>query len=309
MKLSIVTTLYNSEHFINEFYERITKEAKKFTDDYELIFVSDGSPDNALHKAVELHEKDIHVNVVNLSRNYGHHQAIMSGLEQAEGELVFLIDSDLEEEPEILKDFLEELLSDDSVDVVYGVQKSRKGKWFERASGNVFWKIFNILSHIKISENPLTVRLMKKQYVDSLIQFKEKELFLAGVFKLVGFNQKSLEIVKLSSDMSNYSLIKKLQLLNNAIISFSAYPLLISFYVGLLISTFSFFYGIILIINKLMFNSITSGWTSMMVSIWFLSGVLLLSIGIIGMYLSKIYSEIKNRPVITKRVYKGDYSE
>ncbi len=302
MKLSIVTTFYCSSPYIDEFYERISQEANKITDDYELIFVDDGSPDDSLQKAISLHEKDNKVKVVELSRNFGHHKAIMTGLSFAKGDYIFLIDSDLEEEPELLGKFWAEMQKDDTIDVVYGVQEKRKGGWFEKVSGTYFWKIFNLLSSTKIQNNPLTIRLMKKNYVRALISFKEKELFLAGIFELVGFNQIPISIEKKIKGITSYNLIKKIRLLSNAIASFSAFPLLISFYLGLLVSLFSLFYGFYLIFNKLFFNAIILGWTSLMVSIWFLSGLLLLSIGITGLYISKIYSELKNRPVIIKRI-------
>lgn len=303
MKLSIVTTLYKSSPYIDEFYERITTEAKKITDDYEIIFVDDGSPDDSLKKAISLHEEDKKVKVIELSRNFGHHKAIMTGLSHAKGDFVFLIDSDLEEEPELLSKFWEEIEGSDDLDVIYGVQQNRKGKLFEKFSGGLFWRIFNSLSDIEISENPLTARLMKNIYVTNLVRFNEKELFLAGVFKLVGFNQSELPIKKKSKVSTTYSLFQKFKLLNNAIVSFSSFPLHLSFYLGAIISMVSFIYGIYLVFNKLFFNNIASGWTSLMVSIWFLSGVLLLSVGILGLYISKIFSEVKNRPIIEKNIY------
>jgi len=303
MKLSIVTTLYKSSPYIDEFYERISKEAQKITDDYEIIFIDDGSPDDSLAKAVALYGKDKKIKVIEFSRNFGHHKAIMTGLSHAQGEFVFLLDVDLEEEPELLGQFWEELQKSDDVDVVYGVQDNRKGGWFEKISGELFWKIFNKLAHIAIIENPLTIRLMKQNYVKNLVSFEEKELFLAGVFELVGFNQTFKVIKKSSKASTTYNVKQRIKLLNNAIVSFSSFPLYISFYLGLIISIFSFTYGGYLIVNKLFFNAITSGWTSVMVSIWFLSGVLLVTVGILGLYISKIFNEVKNRPIITKKVY------
>ena len=162
MKLSIVTTLCYSPDYVNEFYERVSKEAKKITDDYEIIFVDDGSSDDSLQKAVALYEKDIKVKVIELSRNFGHHKAIMTGLSYAQGDFVFLIDSDLEEEPELLGKFWAEMQKDDTVDVVYGVQKKRKGGWFERWSGEIYYKIVNKLGNMTIPKNIITARLMKK---------------------------------------------------------------------------------------------------------------------------------------------------
>ena len=138
MKLSIVATLYQSSPYINEFYERASLVAREIAEnDYEIVFVNDGSPDNSLDLAVKLTKKDPHVIVVDLSRNFGHHKAMMAGLEHSSGSKVFLLDSDLEEEPEWLYDFSQRMM-DDGSDVVYGRQKIRKGGWFERWSGEVF---------------------------------------------------------------------------------------------------------------------------------------------------------------------------
>jgi putative glycosyltransferase len=142
MRLSIVTTLYYSAPYIEEFYERICKAARKITDDIEVIFVNDGSPDNAFQKAISLCEKDKIAKVIDLSRNYGHHKAIMTGLAHADGDLVFLIDCDLEEKPEYLETFYREMVSS-GADVVYGIQEIRKGGVREKITGAVYWKLFN----------------------------------------------------------------------------------------------------------------------------------------------------------------------
>ena len=158
MKLSVVTTLYYSSKYIEEFYSRISIEAQKITNNYEIIFVDDGSPDDSLSKSIKLCEKNSHVKVIELSKNFGHHKAIMTGLNHARGDFVFLIDIDLEEEPELLGKFWEELKKNNGIDAVYGTQQIRKGYLFERVSGWFFYKIFNYFSEIKIPKNFLTDR-------------------------------------------------------------------------------------------------------------------------------------------------------
>lgn len=305
MKISIVTTLYKSASFINEFHQRITETVKKITEDYEIILVNDGSPDNSLEVALKLFESDKKVKIINLSRNFGHHKAIMTGLKYSKGEYIFLLDIDLEEPPELLEDFYNELKKDENTDVVFGVQEKRKGKIFEKISGGLFYKVFNMISDFKIANNVLTIRILKKKYVKSLIKCKEKNLFLAGLFEYIGFNQKKFVVKKLSRDTTSYTLRKKIKLLINAITSFSSKPLEIFFYLGFFISGLSFVYGLYLIFMKLFFSKSLEGWTSLMVSVWFLSGTILLSLGIIGIYLSKIFDEVKNRPrSLVKNIYK-----
>lgn len=296
MKLSIVTTLYKSSSYIDEFYSRITQEAKKITDDYEIIFIDDGSPDDSLQNAVALYEKDKKVKVIELSRNFGHHKAIMTGLSYAKGEKVFLIDVDLEEEPELLGRFWSELQSSEDIDVVYGVQESRKGGWFERWSGDVFYKLFNKISHVNVPKNLITCRLTTQSYNQALISHKEREIFLAGLWVISGFNQRKIMVDKHAHSETTYSFKQKLSLLFNSLTSFSNFPLKVIFYMGLSISSISFIYIMLIITRKLFFDVSLEGWTSLIVSVWFLGGLILFSIGTIGIYISKIFTETKQRP-------------
>jgi len=307
MKLSIVTTLYKSSPYIDEFYTRISKEAQKITQDYEIIFVDDGSPDDSLQKAVVLYEKDSKVKVIELSRNFGHHKAIMTGLKHAKGEFVFLIDSDLEEEPELLGNFWEELHKEKDLDVVYGVQESRKGGWFERWSGGLFWKFINFMSPIKIPSNMVTARLMTKEYNKSLIAYKESEIFIGGIWAHTGYKQKELKIKKGSRSETTYTLKRKLALFVNSVTSFSSKPLIYIFYIGLMTTLISTLFILKLVIDKLFFGLTFEGWTSLIVSVWFFGGLIILLLGIIGIYLSKIFIEVKQRPyTIVRKFYEKD---
>jgi len=310
MKLSIVTTLYRSSPYVNEFYERISNEAKKITDNYEIIFVDDRSPDDSLKKCVVLHQKDAKVKVIELSRNFGHHKAIMTGLSHAKGDFVFLIDSDLEEEPELLSKFWNEFQNSEDVDVVYGVQESRKGGWFEKWSGDLFYKLFNKISHVDVPKNLITCRLSNKAYNDALILHKEREIFLAGLWIISGFNQKPMTVKKHSHSETTYSLKHKLVVLFNSLTSFSNFPLKTIFYMGLSISSISFVYILFILLKKLIFDISLQGWTSLIVSVWFLGGLILFSIGTIGIYISKIFTETKQRPyTIIRKKYERSSNE
>ena len=307
MKLSIVTTLYKSSEYVKEFYERITKEAHKITNDYEIIFVDDGSPDDSLQKSVALYEKDLKVKVIELSRNFGHHKAIMTGLSHAKGEFVFLIDSDLEEEPELLEHFWKELHKDKNTDVVYGVQESRKGDWFEKLSGVFFWKLINFLSPVKIPINMITARLMTSKYTQSLISYKESEIFIGGIWAHMGYKQKAINVNKGSQSETTYSLKRKLALLVNSITSFSSKPLIYIFYIGLITTFISTVFILKLVVDKLLFGLTFEGWTSLIVSVWFFGGLIILLLGVIGIYLSKIFIEVKQRPyTIVRNFFEKD---
>ena len=305
MYLSVVTTLYYSEPYISEFYNRISLEIRKLTSDYEIIFVNDGSPDNSLALAIELYEQDKHIKIIDLSRNFGHHKAIMTGLSYAKGELIFLLDSDLEEEPELLSLFHEHYQLSE-VDVVYGVQKVRKGNIFEKITGEVFYSFFNLISSYPVPRNLITARLMSQRYVRSLVDHKDKEIFLAGLWAITGFKQVPLVVKKYSKGESTYNFFRKLSIAINSITSFSNKPLIFVFYLGALISLISAIAVIVLIIRRLFFNVLLSGWSSLIVSVWFLGGLTIFSLGIIGIYVAKIFSETKQRPyTIIRNIYES----
>lgn len=304
MKLSIVTTLYKSSIYIDEFYERILTQAKQITDNYEIIFVDDGSPDDSLNKAIALHKKDNNVKIIELSRNFGHHKAIMTGLSHAKGDYIFLIDSDLEEVPELLGEFWAQMDDKDDVDVVYGIQKTRKGNWFEKVSGSLFYKFYNFLSDVKVPKNLVTARLFTKKAKNKIVSYEERELCLGCIYHDIGFNQKGIYIKKLDHSPTTYTFSKKLTLMLNSIVSFSSKPLIYIFALGLGITIISTIMILKMIFDKLILNAIVDGWTSVMVSIWFFGGLIILVLGIIGIYLSKIFIEVKKRPYsIVKNIY------
>lgn len=306
MKLSIVTTMYCSASYLNEFYTRICAAAKKITDDYEIIFVNDGSPDDSLEIAVSLYEKDSKVRVIDLSRNFGHHKAMMTGLSHTTGEYVFLIDCDLEENPEMLCDFYDKFKGSD-VDVIYGVQRKRKGKYLEHILGTLFYRLLNILSGYDFPVNPITARLMSRRYVNALITHLDQEVYMAGLWEITGFKQVSVTVDKSSNSTTTYNLSRKIALLVNSITSFSNKPLIYVFYIGSIICFFAITAVFWLIIRKVFFGMLLAGWPSLIVSMWLIGGLTIFCIGIIGIYLSKIFMEVKNRPyTVIRNIYSSD---
>jgi len=304
MKLSIVTTLYHSAPYLEAFHARMTAAASKFTDDFEIVFVNDGSPDASLEGALALFEKNSRVRVIDLSRNFGHYKAIMTGLARARGDLVFLIDSDLEEPPEILEDFCEKM-RETEVDVVYGVQEKRKGGWFERISGSFFYALFNFFSDHPVPKNAVTARLMSRRYVSALTEHRDREVFLAGLWAMTGFEQVPLTVRKTHKGVSTYDLSRKVAVFVNSITSFSSKPLVYVFYLGMVISFLSSVAAAWLIVRRLFFNVMLMGWPSLIVSIWLLGGLAIFSVGIVGIYLSKVFMEVKDRPYTVIRAEYG----
>jgi putative glycosyltransferase len=286
-----------------EFHERVCAAAGRLTGDFEIVLVNDGSPDDSLGVALELHRKDARVVIVDLSRNFGHHKAMMTGLVHARGDLVFLLDSDLEEEPELLQKFYEEM-NRTGADVVFGVQEQRKGKVFERVSGSLYFKVFNIFSTYPIPTNHITARLMTRAYVDGLIGHQEREFVMSGLWALTGFQQLPVKVTKHHKQTSAYGLRRKIAHLVNAITSFSNKPLVLIFYLGCLILLVSSIAAIDLIVRKLVFGTLLEGWASLIVSIWLLGGLTIFCLGVIGIYLAKIFIEVKQRPyTIVKKTY------
>jgi putative glycosyltransferase len=306
MKLSIVSTLYKSAAYITEFHQRASSAARQLVgEEYEIILVNDGSPDNSLDIAVQLTKTDSHLVVIDLSRNFGHHKAMMTGLAQTGGERIFLIDIDLEEDPEWLISFSEQM-DLEKCDVVYGVQEKRKGNWFESWSGELYYRMLDLMLSIHHPRNITTARLMDKHYVEALLLHKEREIVISGLWFITGFKQQSQMVRKKSHSKTTYSIFHKFSHLTNVVTSFSFKPLLFIFFTGLILSTLSFSYAFFLVFNRFFFSKSLAGWTSVMVSVWLLGGISILFIGVIGIYLSKIFIETKQRPfTIIKDIYYG----
>lgn len=303
MMLSIVTTLFESAQYLEEFYARVCTAAERITDDYEIVLVNDGSPDKSLAVALSIYQKDQRVRVVDLSRHFGHHKAMMTGLAHARGSLVFLVDSDLEEEPELLESFYRELRAS-GADVIFGVQQKRKGGLFERASGAMFFKLFNILSTPSIPPNLVTARLMTRRYVAALLQYQEREFVIAGLWVLTGFKQMPIAVTKHHKTPSTYNLGRKIAHFVNAVTSFSNKPLIYIFYIGSAIVTVSSVAAFYLILRRVFSGVLLQGWASLIVSIWLLGGITTFCLGVIGIYLAKVFTETKQRPyTIVRDVY------
>jgi putative glycosyltransferase len=241
--------------------------------------------------------------VVDLSRNFGHHKAMMTGLDAARGERVFLLDSDLEEEPEWLLGFAKQMNVEAS-DVVYGIQSKRKGGFLEKITGGFFYQIFRLLTGLAQPNNIVTARLMSRRYVDALLLHRERELNIGGLWIITGFKQCSQIIQKHSTSPTTYSLSQKFKHLVNAVTSFSSLPLVFTFYSGLLVSISALGYITYLTIRYLFIASPPDGYTSIIASIWLFSGLIIFFIGVQGIYISKVFSEVKQRPyTIVRHVY------
>lgn len=308
VKLSIVATLYKSSLFLEEFCQRIVAAAQQEVgNDYEVILVNDGSPDTSMQLALELKTRHPSIKVVDLSRNFGHHAAIVAGLELSVGERILLMDCDLEEQPEWLHLFSEKM-NESGADVVYGVQQQRTASPASNFFGELFWSALNFMSSVRIPHNPMTCRLMTRRYVDALLTVQDRVLYLAGTFAWAGFTQTAIPLIKtprITLQKSSYSLSRKLIQVADSFASFSVGPLMVLFLTGLLIWVGSVVFALGILIEKILFpETILSGFTSIMISIWFLGGTIILGTGVIGLYIAKIFQEAKRRPLyIVRKIY------
>jgi putative glycosyltransferase len=273
---------------------------------YEFVIVDDGSNVNQLSKARAICEKFSHTSLVCLSRNFGHHYAILKGLEHAKGDLVFLIDSDLEENPMDGLKLYQEFINT-KADVVYGYQEKRRGNFGERLSGHFFYFLMREFMRVEIPRNMMTARLMTRRFVNALLSHPEKQVNFSGLTLITGFKQSKIPLTKLRLRKTTYSLSRKTRVLVDAITSFSTTPLKLIFSVGLILFFLSTIVVVFLVLQSLIGQSQTSGWASLIVSVWFLGGLNMLSIGIVGAYVSKIFLETKNRPrAIVSEIYTNE---
>ncbi|MEM4313264.1 MAG: glycosyltransferase family 2 protein [Thermoplasmata archaeon] len=302
MELSIVSTLYNSEKFIPELLAQLIKIVKEIGIDetnYEIILVDDGSPDNSLEVAINEKKKypNVNITIIELSRNFGHHNAFFAGFEIAKGYYTFLIDSDMDVDVSVLKIFFRKIKEEPSLDVVYGVITKRDNTISDKIS-KLFWKLFNKFSNINLPANITTERIFNQKYRESLCRLGDYNLFLGGLYHWVGFNMHSVQVIRKSNRIrSNYNLKKKVNLFINAITSFSSYPLILMFNFSLIFILISGIYLSILFVRKIIYpETIIMGFTSIVSLISFFGSIIVFCLSIIGLYIEKIYNQVKNRP-------------
>lgn len=307
MKLSVVSTLYNSRPYLEEFLSKLMGAINILKiGDFEIIFVNDGSPDNSMDFLLSKKSEISEIKIINLSRNFGHHNAMQAGLKFSEGDYIFLIDNDLETSPHFLIECFKKINDNKEYDVVYGFQEERKGKFIESVGGSLFWWLINKFSEVKIPKNILTERLMTRNYLNSLLQLGDANLFLGGMMYWTGYSQIGIPVKKsLRTGNNTYSTRKRFDLMIQAVTSFTGKPLEYLFYLGLLITFGSLIFIIYLIFQKLiMGDSVQLGWTSI-IAINILSlGIISSFLGLIGLYIFKVFRQSQNRPnFIVENIY------
>jgi len=296
--ISIIAPCYNEEDVIDFFLNKIFTILKKLNKPYEVIFVNDGSTDSTLEILKEKAQKHKEVRVINLSRNFGKEAALSAGLDKSKGEVVVPIDVDLQDPPELILDFVKKY--EEGYDVVVGKRIDRTSdSTAKRVSAEIFYKIHNKISNIKIPHNVGDYRLMSRKVINELKKLPETQRFMKGIFAWLGFKTAIVEY-KRESRVAGKTSFNGWKLWNFAldgITSFSTSPLRIWLYVGVLLAFISFIYGSFIIIKTLIFGIDTPGYASMITVVLFLGGIQLIGIGILGEYIGRIYMESKNRPI------------
>ena len=298
-KISLVVPCYNEQEVINLFYAEIQKVKKDFENvEFEIIFVNDGSKDKTLELMRELSKND-DVRYVSFSRNFGKEAAMYAGLEASTGDYVAIMDADLQDPPALLKEMYE-ILESGEYDSVATRRVTRKGEPVIRSFfARLYYKIINKISKTEIVDGARDFRLMTRQMVDSVLSLKEYNRFSKGIFSWVGYRTKWLEYENIErvAGETKWSFWKLFLYSLESIVAFSTAPLSIASVMGILFCFVSFIIIIFIIVRTLMFGDPTSGWPSMVCIMFFIGGVQLLCLGIMGQYLSKTYLEVKRRPI------------
>ena len=297
--LSIITPCYNEEATIHYFYEETKKYLDTMDVEYEIIFVNDGSKDKTIEECLKVKEKDQNVKILIFSRNFGKEAAMYAGLNEAKGDLVVIMDTDLQDPPKLLPEMYD-ILQSNEYDSVATYRVNRKGEPPIRSFfARMFYKMINKMIDVEIVDGARDYRMMKRPMVDSIISMSEYHRFSKGIFAWVGFNTKYLEYenVERVAGETKWSFWKLFKYAIDGIVGFTTLPLRLATFTGIAVSMFGFLYMLYIVIKALVFGDPVAGFPSLIVIITLLGGIQLLFLGIIGEYLAKTYMETKKRPI------------
>ena len=299
-KISVVIPMYCEEEVADICYKRVVNNLKKLSDrySYEIVFINDGSKDDTLDILKKIADNDKNVKVISFSRNFGHQAAVIAGIRNVTGDAVIIMDADLQDPPELFEGMIEKW--ENGYDVVYGKRNTRSGEsLFKLLTAKAFYNTLNKLSEIEIPKDTGDFRLVDRKVIDVIAALPEHNKFLRGLFSWVGFNQYAYEYNRVNrvAGRTKYPFKKMFKLATDGILSFSAKPLKVVGAIGffsVIVSIAILVYSIVSFVFKL--NSLTPGWTSIMCTMTFIGGIILISLGMIGEYIARIYEESLGRP-------------
>ena len=298
MELSVIVPIYNEEKIIDELHQRLTNAVKSITNDFEIIYINDGSKDNSILKLQHLVDNFDRTFYINFSRNFGHQIAVSAGLDYCKGDAVVIIDGDLQDPPELIPELYKK--HKEGFEVVYAKRESREGEtFFKKITAKLFYITLQKLTSIDIPLDTGDFRLIDRKIVECLKLMPEKNKFLRGQISWIGFNQTAVYFKRDARKYgkSGYPLSKMLSFALDGITSFSNKPLSFVTNIGFYLSIFSFLIILYAIFSHFCLKQTITGWTSLIISSMFIGGVQLISIGIIGEYISRINNNILNRPL------------
>lgn len=298
MDLSVIIPSYNEERNVGIMHERLTKTLSEITDSYEMIFVNDCSKDQTLLRIKELAERDSHVKYLSFSRNFGHQIAVSAGLDFCTGEAVVIIDGDLQDPPELISKMYERYK--EGYKVVYAKRKSREGEtWFKKATAKIFYRLLASMTSIDIPVDVGDFRLIDRVIVEHLRNMPEKSKYIRGQIAWIGYKQTFVEYHRDARlyGTTNYPLKKMLRFALDGITAFSDKPLKIASGLGIFSAIVSLLALVYALVSHFCFHTTITGWTSLILSVLFIGGVQLITIGIIGEYIARINNDVRNRPL------------
>ncbi len=298
-KISILIPAYNEEEVLRHLYERLVKLAGETSDyKFEFLFVNDGSRDRTLEMIKTYAEKDARIAYVNLSRNFGKEIAMIAGLDHVTGDATVIIDADLQDPPELIPQMIK--YWEEGYDDVYARRKSRAGEsWLKKITSEMYYKILQKSTNIPIQKDTGDFRLLDKRCIEALRQFRESQRNAKGMFSWIGYKKKEIMYDRdpRMAGETKWNYTKLTNLAIDGITSFTTAPLRISTIFGGIVSFAAFLYILYLVIRTILYGTDLAGYPSMMAVILFLGGIQLLSLGIIGEYVGRIFNETKNRPL------------
>lgn len=303
---SLIIPVYNEEDMIDELASRSIKAVESFTSNYEILFINDGSTDSTLSKLIEVRKHHSRIKIVDLSKNFGHQAAFTAGLEMALGNYVAMMDGDLQDPPELLAE-MHRMISQEGFDIVSGKRKGRKGKRLRLAT-NLFHIFFKHIAGIDEMENSGNFSMMNRASVNALVQMKESIRYLPGMRSFIGFKQGYIEYMRddRMSGEPKMTLGKLIVLGADAIFSFSKFPIKVCLFLGTIGTIVFFIAGMYALVDKL-FGWSVLGWSSTVLSIYFLGSIQLIFLGVVGEYVYRIYKESQNRPIyLVKKFYDAE---
>lgn len=298
VQISVVIPFYNEEKNVDYLFKCLIEVLDKLKTTYEIICVNDGSQDDTLNYLIKYHQSQPQIKVINLSRNFGKEIALTAGIDYAAGKAIVPIDADLQDPPELIEQLVAKWR--EGYDVVYATRRSRQGEsWLKRFTADSFYKTIGKMSRISLPHNTGDFRLLDRKVVEALKQMPERTRFMKGLFTWVGFKQTSIMFDRPPRFQGNttWNYWKLWNFALDGITSFTFLPLKVWSYIGLGVSFVSLFYAFFLLIRTIIFGVDVPGYASLMVAVLFLGGIQLITLGIIGEYLGRVYEEVKARPL------------